>query len=69
MWWNRLVNYGVDVDSIDPINHRTALHEACKHDNAHILRLVLRETKKVNCQDKEGRTPLHWVRKDLLAGD
>ena len=56
-----LVNYGVDVDAVDPLTGRTALHEACKHGHPHILRLLLRDSKALNVQDKDGRTPLHWV--------
>ena len=57
-----LIDYGVDVDSIDRATGRTPLHESCKHGHGGILKLLLKDSKAINAQDKEGRTPLHWVR-------
>lgn len=57
-----LLNYGVDVDAVDPGTGRTALHEACKHGHPAMLRIMLKESRKsVDVQDREGKTPLHWV--------
>lgn len=41
-------------------------HEACKHGNPHILSLTLRDSKAINLQDKDGLTPLHWVRNKII---
>lgn len=59
---NSLINYGVDVDAIDPLSGRSALHEACKHGHGGMARVLLKEGERaLATADKEGKTPLHWV--------
>jgi ankyrin repeat protein len=52
---------------VDPLSGRSALHEACKHGHGGMARVLLKEGERaLATQDKEGKTPLHWVRQLIV---